>query len=244
MFHLSQFDGPLDLLLALITRAKLDIHDVMLAEITDQFIGIVFASDELQAEAASEFVAVAALLVEIKTRALLPRPPKTEDEGEESPEEMLIRRLAEYKRYKEACEELRLEESRAGMLRFKMPEERPAPMEELNMDGVTLAIIRDAFMRLLARTSDDAPKEPRVRQIERERYTVSDAVTRISRLLLGGRTARFNELLADAPTREEIVTVFLAVLELIKLARVRVFQREPLGELELKAEGGEADGGS
>jgi len=90
---LSQFEGPLDLLLHLITRAKVDIKDIFVSEITEQYLASLEGIDELDMDVASEFLTMAATLLEIKSRALLPRPPKEEEEGEESPEQALIRRL-------------------------------------------------------------------------------------------------------------------------------------------------------
>ena len=94
---LKQFEGPLDLLLHLITRAKVDIKDIFVSEITEQYLASLDGLDELDMDVASEFLTMAATLLEIKSRALLPRPPKEEEDGEESPEQALIRRLEEYK---------------------------------------------------------------------------------------------------------------------------------------------------
>ena len=98
---LRQFDGPLDLLLTLITNAKVDIQDIFVSEITEQYLESMKLVGELDMDSASEFLQMAATLLEIKSRAMLPRPPKPEEEGELSPEEELIRRLEEYRQFKE-----------------------------------------------------------------------------------------------------------------------------------------------
>ena len=98
---LKQFDGPLDLLLTLISSAKLDIQDIFVSEITEQYLESMKLVDELDMDSASEFLQMAATLLEIKSRAMLPKPPKPEEEGALSPEEELIRQLTEYKQFKE-----------------------------------------------------------------------------------------------------------------------------------------------
>ena len=100
---LKQFEGPLDLLLHLITRAKVDIKDIFVSEITEQYLASMGSVDELDMDTASEFLTMAATLLEIKSRALLPRPPEPTEDGEETPEQTLIRRLEEYKLYKESA---------------------------------------------------------------------------------------------------------------------------------------------
>ena len=102
---LKQFDGPLDLLLTLITHAKVDIHDIFVSEITEQYPESMKLVDELDMDSASEFLQMAATLLEIKSRAMLPKPPKPEDENELSPEEALIRQLEEYRQFKSLAQE-------------------------------------------------------------------------------------------------------------------------------------------
>ena len=105
-FRLGDFDGPLDLLLTLVNKAQIDIREIFVHEITEQYLEIVRNAPDLNMEEASDFLVVAATLIEIKSRAMLPRPPEPK-EGEEDPEEELIRRLEEYKRYKESAVNLR-----------------------------------------------------------------------------------------------------------------------------------------
>ena len=104
---LKQFEGPLDLLLTLITKAKVDICDIFVSEITEQYLQSMEGISELDMDTASEFLTMAATLIEIKSRALLPRMPEPEEEGEETPEQALIRRLQEYKAYKEGAGQMR-----------------------------------------------------------------------------------------------------------------------------------------
>ena len=106
---LKQFDGPLDLLLTLISKAKIDIRDIFVSQITEQYLEYMQGVDELDMDSASEFLQMAATLVEIKSRALLPKPPKPEDPDEETPEQALIRQLTEYKAFKETCEDVKVD---------------------------------------------------------------------------------------------------------------------------------------
>ena len=103
---LKQFDGPLDLLLTLISAAKIDIQDIFVSEITEQYLETMRLVDDLDMDVASEFLQMAATLLEIKSRAMLPKPPKPEDPNELSPEEALIKQLTEYKQFKEASEKM------------------------------------------------------------------------------------------------------------------------------------------
>ena len=119
---LKQFDGPLDLLLSLVQHAKIDIQDIFVSQITEQYLESMAGVDELDMDSASEFLAMAATLMEIKSRALLPAPPEPEEEGEESPEQALIRQLTEYKAFKELSQDMRKLEDEARDLISKLPE--------------------------------------------------------------------------------------------------------------------------
>ena len=219
--RLKQFDGPLDLLLHLIGKAKIDIRDIFVSQITEQFIEAVQNAPDFDPEEASEFIAMAAMLVEIKSRALLPRPPKPD---EEDPEQMLIDRLTAYKQFKESAESMSDFERSAMQVFGKLPEEIPLPPPTLEIDGLTL----DALWYALRRIAERKPREDRevdyrFRDIRRDCYTVEGCMEVIeSRLSVG--TAHFDELFQSAPDREEIVTLFIALLELLKLGRVYVTQ--------------------
>lgn len=221
--HLSQFEGPLDLLLHLVSKAKIDIKDVFVSEITEQYLRYMDEVHELDMDQASEFLAMAALLVEIKSRALLPRPPKIEEE-EESPEEELIRRLTEYQQFKQSAEQMQQMEKTALLSYYKLPEEVFFSQKEFQLEGLTLEGLIAAFQEALRRK----PKvdiNPLVnRPIRRDHYTVEECVFRIQARVAGG-PMNFDELFDENPDREEVVTIFLALLELLKLGRVRVEQQ-------------------
>ena len=210
---LKQFDGPLDLLLTLISRAKVNIHDIFVSEITEQYMESMAGVDELDMDAASEFLAMAATLMEIKSRAMLPRPPKESEEDGETPEQALIRQLTEYKAFKEASQDMQRLEQAASALLTKMPEEYPL------------------LQRAEKRERRNIP--PRPREIRRDSFTVQECMFRIQSRLMKG-PMKFSALFGPRPSRVEVVTVFMALLEMLKLGRVSVFQESTFDEIELR----------
>ena len=170
---LRQFDGPLDLLLTLITNAKVDIQDIFVSEITEQYLESMKLVGELDMDSASEFLQMAATLLEIKSRAMLPRPPKPEEEGELSPEEELIRRLEEYRQFKEISGRLQELEKQAKALMTKLPEEYPLPPPTIEITGLTLDKLHRAFLRVLERASAlEESDRLASREIRRDSFTV------------------------------------------------------------------------
>lgn len=232
---LKQFDGPLDLLLTLISKAQVDIQDIFVSEITEQYLESMSLVDELDMDSASEFLQMAATLVEIKSRALLPKPPKPEDENELSPEEALIRQLTEYKQFKELSQRMHQLEEEAKALMMKLPEEFPLPPPTVELTGLTLERLSRAFLRVLARAeAEEADAVLASREIRRDTFTISGCMSRIQRRLRKGSFA-FSELFDDSMTRSELITMFLALLELVKLSRVKAAQEDAYGEILLSA---------
>ena len=232
---LKQFDGPLDLLLTLISSAKLDIQDIFVSEITEQYLESMKLVDELDMDSASEFLQMAATLLEIKSRAMLPKPPKPEEEGALSPEEELIRQLTEYKQFKEISARMHQLEEEARALLTKLPEEYPLPPPNIEITGLTLEKLAKAFRRVLERAEAAERSENMAsREIRRDSFTVAGCMAVISRRLRGGRF-RFAELFEEDYTKEEVVTMFLAVLELTRLNRLKVEQSGAYGEIFLDA---------
>ena len=221
---LKAFDGPLDLLLTLISNAKIDIQDIFVSQITEQYLETMSLVDELDMDSASEFLQMAATLLEIKSRAMLPKPPKPEDPDELSPEEALIRQLEEYRQFKEVSARMHQLEQEARALLTKLPEEYPLPPPNIEITGLTLDKLIRAYRRVLER-AERAEAEERMasREIRRDTFTVAGCMARISRTVRRGK-CRFSELFGEDFTRQEVVTMFLALLELIKLNRLRVTQ--------------------
>jgi len=232
---LKQFDGPLDLLLTLISNAKVDIQDIFVSEITEQYLESMKLVDELDMDSASEFLQMAATLLEIKSRAMLPKPPKPEEEGALSPEEELIRQLTEYKHFKEISARMHQLEEEARALMTKLPEEYPLPPPNIEITGLTLEKLARAFRRVLERAEANERNESMAsREIHRDHFTVAGCMVRISRKLRGG-SFRFTDLFAEDYTREEVITMFLAVLEMAKLSRLHIEQRDAYDEIFLSA---------
>ena len=230
---LKQFDGPLDLLLTLISNAKVDIQDIFVSEITEQYLETMKLVDELDMDSASEFLQMAATLLEIKSRAMLPKPPKPESEDELSPEEALIKQLTEYKQFKEASERMHQLEEEARALMTKMPEEYPLPPPNIEITGLTLDKLVRAFQRVLARAEASEQAENMAnREILRDQFTVSGCMSRIARKLRGGRFA-FSELFDERMSRAELITMFSALLEMAKLGRVHIEQEAAYEEIYL-----------
>lgn len=232
---LKQFDGPLDLLLTLISSAKLDIQDIFVSEITEQYLESMKLVDELDMDSASEFLQMAATLLEIKSRAMLPKPPKPEEEGALSPEEELIRQLTEYKQFKEISARMHQLEEEARALLTKLPEEYPLPPPNIEITGLTLEKLAKAFRKVLARAEAAEKSENMAsREIRRDSFTVAGCMAFISKRLRGG-SFRFVDLFEENYTREEVITMFLAVLELARLSRVHVEQAGAYDEIYLSA---------
>lgn len=223
-----EYSGPLDMLLDMISHAKIDIKDIFVSEITEQYLESMKNIADLDMDSASEFLQMAATLLEIKSRSLLPKPPEPEDPNEESPEEALIRQLEEYKKFKEISAEMKQLEEEAKQLLTKLPEEYPLPPPTIELTGLTLAGLARAFQRVLRRLEEQAENEQfenfSRREVRREIYTVSQCMARIQKRLKAG-PVNFFSLFEDAPVKEEVITVFLALLELLKLSKVTAVQK-------------------
>ena len=232
-----QYTGPLDLLLDLVHEAKIDIKDIFISEITSQYLESMSQIGDLDMDSASEFLHMAALLMEIKSRSLLPKPPVPEDPDAETPEQALIRQLEEYKRFKELSGEMRLLEEAAGELYTKLPEEYPLPPPTIELTGLTLSALTKAFGRVLKRLSEMAETEKfdafSRREVRREAYTVAQCMTLILEKTRKGPVSFFDLFLGDFD-REEVISVFLALLELLKNGRVTARQDEGYGDITIE----------
>ena len=227
---LSQFEGPLDLLLHLISKAKVDIKDIFVSEITEQYLASLDGIDELDMDVASEFLTMAATLLEIKSRALLPRPPKEEEEGEESPEQALIRRLEEYKLYKESAGRMKEFEQAAMQVFSKLPEEYPLPPQPVELTGLSLDGLVRALERIIARQTQQADPGRVFRSITRDKFTIEQCVFNLTARLRKGPVL-FTDMLSQQVTRDEIVSYFMAMLELLKLGKLHAQQENVFDDI-------------
>ena len=227
---LKQFEGPLDLLLHLISKAKVDIKDIFVSEITEQYLASLEGIDELDMDKASEFLTMAATLLEIKSRALLPRPPAPQEEGEETPEQALIRRLEEYRLYKESAGRMKEFEQAAMQVFSKLPEEYPLPPQPVELTGLSLDGLVRALERIIARQTQAEDPGRVFRSITRDRFTIEQCVFNLTSRLRKGPVL-FTDMLSDQVTRDEIVSYCMAMLELIKMGRLHARQEHTFDDI-------------
>ena len=231
---LEIFEGPLDLLLYLIKRDELDIYDISLERITRQYLEYLQAFKELNIDVAGEFVVMAANLIYLKSRSLLPvdQQPPEEDAEEDDPRWDLIRQLIEYKKFKEAAAQLQARQLEQELIFVREPLGiDPIAAAPLRLGEVGIFQLINAFQNVIKRV--DARED--LREIFGEHYTVSDKIDWILRRVGDGVPLRFGELFASMASRVEIVVTFLALLELIRLRQVRATQANPFDEIEIAA---------
>lgn len=236
------FEGPLDLLLHLVRREELDITAISLAQVTEQYLTYLDAwmawtkqqDILLDPSPLAEFIAVAARLLWIKSRMLLPRPETDEDDEEDDPAEALARKLREYERFKEAATRLAAwqEEQGRSYTRIASPPTPPPPANGLEVSQDDLL---GALRRALAEKAEK-PGDPAMRSlVAPHRVTVRDQMMAIQKRLQEHSTVRFSELLEQATTRIEIIVTFLALLELLKQCEVEVHQEGLFTEIVIQA---------
>jgi len=227
--HIPVYEGPLDLLLDLIERAELDITAVSLAMVTDQYLVYMHSLEQANAGDMSAFLIIAARLLQIKSEALLPRPPQREP-GEEDIGESLVDQLRLYKRIKEigAWLEGRQQAHMATYLRVAPP---PKLAARFDPSALTLEMLMAAAESVFSRTAD---KEPLGSIIAAPTVTIREKIDLITRTLRQLQRASFRGLIADKATRLEVVVTFLALLELIKRYRVQVQQNALFSDIEIE----------
>lgn len=228
---LDSFEGPLDLLLNLIEKAKIDIYDIPINIITRQYMDHLYEMEELNLEITSEFILMASTLLQIKSRMLLPKnPTDDEKESEDDPREELVLRLLAYKKYKEASERLRQFEKRESKAFYKPREDLSDYEEELDMGPLDLKLIIKSINNIINKRGINE-KIIDIHEIEKEEYTVRECTQIIVDRLEDYSSFSFTELLNEKSTKGEIVAYFLSVLELIKLKVIDVEQDENFSDL-------------
>lgn len=220
LYKLDTFEGPLDLLLTLIQKNKVSIYDIPIVEITDQYLEAIKGIEQSQLENTSEFLIMASQLLLIKSRMLLPK--NEEDEDEEDPREELARRLVEYQKFKEASLELRKSEFSTRYMVFRGEEKIKFPIPEYNREHKTDELF-EAFNNILARRIRKAAPEKRAFSgiVGREKVSVDDMVEKICKRLSKNKRLGFRKLFLPNDSKPEMIATFLAVLEMIKLDKIR-----------------------
>jgi segregation and condensation protein A len=227
--QLEVYEGPLDLLLELIQQAQLDITKVSLAQVTDQYLSYLQQLPEHHLEDLSSFLIIAARLLQIKSEALLPRPPIREL-GEEDPGDALARQLIAYKKYKQVAV-LLSERHEANLRSYQRIASAPIHDQPVQIEGVDLNSLRQAFLDALAA----APTESKVvHPIDVPKIKIRDRITAILTALKEASRITFQQLFARATSRMEVVVSFLALLELIKQRQIEVRQEHLFGEIEIE----------
>jgi segregation and condensation protein A len=225
---LETFQGPLDLLLYLIRKNNLDVLDIPMAELTHQYMGYIEIMQRNRLELAAEYLLMAAVLIEIKSRMLLPRPPKASEEGVEDPRAELMRRLLEYEQMKLAAQKL-TDMPQAGR-DYKLVQVLVERTLEHRLPNVSVEELRQAWVALLARAKLNAHHK-----VRRDELSVREQMTRILRELSHGEFKAFESLFDVTGGVPLLVVTFLAVLELAKESMIEITQTETLGNIYVRA---------
>ena len=235
---LQVFEGPLDLLLHLIDKNKIDIYDIPIVEITNQYMDYIRAMEGEDLNVMSEFLVMAATLLDIKCRMLLPKEVKENGE-EEDPRQELVEQLLEYKMYKYMSYELRDREAEGQRALYRapdLPEEVKEYVEPIDMDALlgdlTLAKLNSIFQDVIRRQADKIdPVRSTFGKIEKETVTLSQRMEDIRTFARKSRRFSFRELLTSQKSRTQIVVTFLAVLQMMKEGSIRTEQEQPFDDI-------------
>lgn len=231
---ISNFEGPLDLLLYLVNKAEISIRDIFVSEVTEQFIEYVRSAEDLDMERESEYLGMAATLLEIKSKELLPimqfdwESDGMEDDMYDDPQENIFRQLEEYKLFKEASENLKKQET--VDIFYKEPDESATDVR-IEYTDFNLKNLVDAFSKLLARLDLEKRIKNAQKEIPKEVFTVADKINYIKTTMLERQTCSFFELFKEDASRMEVITTFQALLELLKLQYLTCEQSETFGDI-------------
>ena len=238
---LQVFEGPLDLLLHLLEKNKVNIYDIPIVEITNQYMEYIAEMRRQDLNVMSEFLVMAATLLDIKSKMLLPA--KESEDEEEDPRAELVQQLLEYKMYKCMAYELRDRQIDAEKVWFKAPTippevlayEEPVDVNEL-MSGVTLARLNDIFQSIIKKQADKIdPVRSKFGRIEKEEVSLSDKMTYVEEYSLHHGHFSFRSLLEAQSGKMEMVVTFLAILELMKMGKIVVSQEYTFDDIEIES---------
>lgn len=237
---IDNFEGPLDVLLHLIKQSDIDIADISILEITQQYLNFIKEQEEMNLNIASEYLVMAATLIEMKSNILLPRKKHEEtDEYEEDPREALIRRLIEYKRYKEMTKEFKELEEIRNTIYTKVPEDlKQFKEEDVSYEGeVTLDDLLSAFQNFVNRKELEKPLATKVTKKE---LSVSKRSHEIKKLLRSKKRVEFHELF-EVYNKEYVVVTFLSILDLAKKQELDIKQEDNFSKIYLMVKEGVQD---
>ena len=237
---LTVFEGPLDLLLHLIEKNKVNIYDIPIVEITDQYMDYIHQMEREDLNIMSEFMVMAATLISIKCKMLLPK--EVDEEGEEKdPREELVRQLLEYKMYKYMSYELRDKMAEAAKSIYKLPSlpkevedyKEPIDPQEL-LAGMTLAKLHKIFEDVLRRQENKKdPIRSKFGKIEQEEVSLPEKMSDVELYARAHKQFSFRELLGKQASKFQVVVTFLAILELMKTGKIRIYQEHIFDDIQI-----------
>lgn len=231
---LDQFEGPLDLLLHLISKAKVHIEDISITEITQQYMETLDAMKQFDIEVASEFLVMAATLLHIKSCILVPKvKSEMEEEGAIDPKEELIIRLLEYKRYKEASGLLQKRESYYSGIFYKLPEEFYSEKDTTPFD-ISSDALYDSLLKLLSNKKILIEKIPMIHRIKRDPMTINERISQLKKYFSHSSETTFFNLFENQNNKNEIIITFLALLEMLKENFLELHQVYPFDDIVIK----------
>lgn len=247
---LPQFEGPFDLLLFFIERDELDIYDIPIASVTNDFLDYMRQAEAMDIDLASEFVLVAATLCRIKAKMLIPRKPVDEEGNEIDPREELVARLLEYKRYKSVLDELRRLETARGMRNYRgnvtseLAQLATRALVDVELESVTLFKLLRAYERVMAKL-EEAGQRPAVHEIAQFSHTIEDQQVRIRSLIEGVRMGKprpsFTDIFSGCVNRIHAIVTFLGLLELLNAREIRLIPGEGVNNFWLDVPGEEEE---
>ena len=251
---LQVFEGPLDLLLHLIDKNKIDIYDIPIVEITNQYMEYIQAMEKSDLNVMSEFLLMAATLLDIKCRMLLPKEVNEEGE-EEDPRQELVEQLLQYKMYKYMSYELKDRQIEGDMVLYKEPtipeevknDEEPVDLDAL-LDGLTLAKLNQIFQDVMKKQGDKIdPLRSKFGKIEKEEVTLPEKLDFVEGYARQHKKFSFRSLLKTQSSKTQIVVTFLAILEMMKTGKIRIEQEQPFEDIMITSmieqDGKEAESG-
>ena len=251
---LQVFEGPLDLLLHLIDKNKIDIYDIPIVEITNQYMEYIQAMEKSDLNVMSEFLLMAATLLDIKCRMLLPKEVNEEGE-EEDPRQELVEQLLQYKMYKYMSYELKDRQIEGDMVLYKEPTipeevknyEEPVDLDAL-LDGLTLAKLNQIFQDVMKKQGDKIdPLRSKFGKIEKEEVTLPEKLDFVEGYARQHKKFSFRSLLKTQSSKTQIVVTFLAILEMMKTGKIRIEQEQPFEDIMITSmieqDGKEAESG-
>ncbi len=234
---INDFEGPMDLLLHLVKENNIDIIELNVEEITEQYLKYIEEAEELNLDIASEYLALAAELIEIKSMSLLPKKVVVEDDYEEDPRENLIARLIEYQKYKEVTKDLKELEQQRKHFYSKSPSNLKEfkENEEINYGDLTMDLLMNAFQKFLDRKEEEKPLNTKITKKE---YSVSARSREIKDVLKKRKKVEFEELF-EIVTKDYVVVTFLSILSMAKKGELIITQNDNFSKIVLSLKEGE-----